>query len=125
MRKLSAILASALLLIFAAQFTACEKYVLPEVSVSPDTLRFGAAVDSQRVFVTTNVITTIRPGLDAVWITTNPDWFDGSCYVTISVSENEDGKERTAVLPVHSEVISRDLVVIQEGKPQEPEQPSE
>ena len=118
-------MASALLLAFAAQFTACEKYVLPEMSVSPDTLWFGAAPDSQRVFVTTNVITTIRPGLDAEWITTNPDWFDGSCHVMIGVSENEGESARTAVLPVHSEIIQRNLVVIQEGKPQQPEQPSE
>ena len=62
MRKAATIIIPlALLALLAAQFTACEKYVLPEVNVSADTLWFGAAADSQRLTVWTNVITTAEP----------------------------------------------------------------
>ena len=40
-----------------AQFTGCEKYVLPAISVTPDTLRFSAMADSADIFLSTNVIT--------------------------------------------------------------------
>ena len=68
MRKLTTILLSVLLtLLFASQFLSCEKYVLPELSISPDTLWFSAAADSQVVLLVTNVITTAEPE-NAGWL---------------------------------------------------------
>ena len=116
MRKAFAILLSALLLaVLAAQFTACEKYVLPELSISTDTLRFSAAADSQKLVVTTNVITTIYPEDKDSWIHANPEWLETSATVFIRVRENPDPKERIATVPVKSEVILRHLVVVQEA----------
>lgn len=116
MRKVTAILVSVLLLaVLAAQFTACEKYVLPDLTISADTLRFAAVADSQKLVVTTNVITTIYPESSDSWVRANPEWFDESCTVFIRVWDNPDPKPRTATIPVKSEAIKRTLVVIQEG----------
>lgn len=116
MRKAATIIIPLVLLaLLAAQFTACEKYVLPEVSVSADTLWFGAAADSQKLVVTTNVITTAES--DDAWIWAEPYWFDSSCTITVSVRENPDAEPRTGTLPIKSEAILRNVTVIQEGNP--------
>lgn len=118
MRKAATILLSVLLLaVLAAQFSACEKYVLPDLTISSDTLRFSAAADSQMLVVTTNVITTIYPELSDNWVSANPEWMDGSSTVFIRVRDNPYPEPRTAVIPVKSEAIRRTLVVIQDGAP--------
>ena len=117
MRKAATILLSVLLLaVLAAQFSACEKYVLPDLTISSDTLRFSAAADSQMLVVTTNVITTLYPE-NANWVSANPEWMDQSSMVFIRVWENPDPEPRTTTIPVKSEAILRSLVVIQEGTP--------
>lgn len=124
MRKAFAIIVPALLLaVFAAQFTACEKFVLPELSISPDTLRFGALADSQAVHVTTNVITTLYPENSDNWVHARPEWLDQSGTVFIRVYDNLSTESRTAIIPVKSEAILRNLVVIQEGAAEEPSNP--
>ena len=106
MRKAFATIIPVLLLaVFAAQFSACEKYVLPSLEIAPDTLRFGATADSQAVVVTTNVITTLYPENDDYWVHARPAWLE----------QNATVESRTAVIPVKSEAILRNLVVIQEG----------
>lgn len=118
MRKTATILLTVLLLaVLAAQFSACEKYVLPDLTISSDTLRFSAKADSQMLVVTTNVITTIYPEMTDNWVRANPEWMDGSSTVFIRVWDNPDPEPRTAVVPVKSEAIRRTLVVIQEGAP--------
>lgn len=121
-RKLPAIIIPAVLLaVLAAQFTACEKYVLPDLHVSPDTLRFTAATDSQTVTVTTNVITTLYAESSDNWVSASPDWIDSGTPVLIRVAENTGPESRTATIPVKSESILRNLVVIQEGAEAEPD----
>ena len=110
-----------LLALLAAQFTACEKYVLPEVNVSADTLWFGAAADSQRLTVWTNVITTAEPDDADGWIWAEPYWFDADCTLVVYVRENYDPVQRTGTLPIKSEAILRNVTVIQEGNPNPPE----
>ena len=119
MRKAATIIIPLILLaLLAAQFTACEKYVLPELSVSADTLWFGAAADSQKLVVTTNVITTAET--DIIWLWAEPYWFDKTSTVTVSVRENTDPDPRTCTLPIESEAILRHVVIIQEGNPNPP-----
>ncbi|MBR0223154.1 MAG: BACON domain-containing protein [Bacteroidales bacterium] len=119
MRKAFAIIIPAILLaFFAAQFTACEKYVLPDLTITPDTLWFSAAADSQAINVNTNVITTLYPENSDSWVQARPEWLDRSRTVFIRVSENISSESRTAVIPVKSEAIQRNLVVIQEGLPE-------
>lgn len=122
MRKAATIIIPlALLALLAAQFTACEKYVIPEVNVSPDTLWFGAAADSQRLIVWTNVITTAETEGEDSWIWAEPYWFESDCTLVVHVRENLDPEQRTGTLPIKSEAVLRNVTVIQEGAPNPPE----
>ena len=122
MRKAATTIIPIILLGLAvAQFAGCEKYVLPDVSVSADTLWFGAGADSQKVAVTTNVITTAKPDGSGGWISADPSWFEESCTLTVHVQENPGEEPRTGQLPIKSEAIRRNIVVIQEGNPNPPE----
>ncbi len=115
-RKIPTILVSALLVLTAAaQFTGCEKYVLPDLSIEPDTLRFNAMADSADIFLTTNVISKTEAEQGSEWITSWPEWFDESATVTIYVRENTGQAERTGILYFKSEAIEKKLVVIQAG----------
>ena len=115
-RKIPTILVSALLVLAAAaQFTGCEKYIRPDLSVAPDTLRFSAKADSTDIFLTTNVISKTEAAEGSEWITSWPEWFDESSTVTIYVRENTGQAERTGILYFKSEAIEKKLVVIQES----------
>ena len=117
MRKASTIIIPAVLaLIAAAQFMGCEKYILPDISVAPDTLRFGAATDSAVVRLTTNVITKPEPEDGVSWISAWPDWFDESSDLTVYVQANTASTARTGILYFKSEAIQKKLIVIQEGE---------
>ena len=112
MRKILAILIPVLLLTAIAQFTACEKYVLPAISVTPDTLYFQSAADSALVNLSTNVITKPEAD-DDDWISAWPDWFDADSPLTIYVKENRTYNARIGILYFKSESLQRKLVVIQ------------
>ena len=115
-RKIPTILVSALLVLATiAQFMGCEKYVLPDLSIEPDTLRFNAMADSADIFLTTNVISKTEAEQGSEWITSWPEWFDESATVTIYVRENTGQAERTGILYFKSEAIEKKLVVIQAG----------
>ena len=119
MRKLSAITVPAiLLLLLAAQFTGCEKYVLPELSITPDTLVFSSAIETKQFFVHTNTITTAEAD-NAAWIRTDPAWMDADTTVSVSVGHYIGSSQRTATIIVKSETLERILVVIQKADPEE------
>lgn len=114
--KLPALLVGFLLVLAAvAQFTGCEKYVLPDISLSPDTLYFRAGADSADILLYTNVITAPEQDDNARWISAWPEWFDADSPVTIYVKENTDSTSRTGILYFRSEAVEKKLVVIQEG----------
>lgn len=106
--------AAVLTLALAAQFTGCEKYVLPDISISPDTLRFGPAADSQFVHLTTNVVTSVEQGT-LLWAEVYPQWFDEDATVTISIGANTGRDSRTGVITFKSEALQKELVIIQEA----------
>jgi len=115
-RKISSILVSVLLVLAAAaQFTGCEKYILPDLSIAPDTLRFNAMADSADIFLTTNVIAKTEAEQGSEWITSWPEWFEENATVTIYVRQNTGQTERTGILYFKSEAIEKKLVVIQAG----------
>lgn len=115
-RKITSILVSVLLVLAAAaQFTGCEKYILPDLSIAPDTLRFNAMADSADIFLTTNVISKTEAEQGSEWITSWPEWFEESATVTIYVRQNTGQAERTGILYFKSEAIEKKLVVIQAG----------
>lgn len=117
MRKVTAfITALPLLALLAIPFSSCEKYVIPDLQVSTDTLRFGAAVDSQKVFVTTNVNTILIMDTPDTWVFADPDFLEESTEVTFYVLENEESRSRMLEFPVRSEALQRKIIVIQAGK---------
>ena len=107
------------MLLFAAQFTSCEKYVLPDLSFTPDTLWFSAQADSQRVELTTNVITTAEPEDNVYWLYADPQWTDESTTVFIHVQQNLTTRQRSAQIIFKSESLQHNLMVFQEAGPEE------
>lgn len=111
------IITTAVAVIIAAlavcQMVSCEKYVLPELTVSPDTLRFGAGADSALVKVHSNVIWSNKDNPD--WITLSIDWGDTDTETFVSVTKNTSTGARQAQISIKSETIQRYVVVEQEG----------
>lgn len=105
--------------VIALQFTACETYVLPELSVSPDTLRFGASEDSLVTSVKSNVIWTAEPDdRGEEWISAVPDYWEGPGEIVVHTKTNDSRTPRSAVITVKSETITRQLVIEQAGQPE-------
>lgn len=118
-RFLTIIIPLAVVAVLGFQFTACEKYVLPELSVSPDTLRFGAVEDSLISMVNSNVIWTAKPedsGTD--WLEATPDYWEGQGELMIRTQNNGSGTPRSAVIIIKSETITKRLVIEQAGRPE-------
>lgn len=90
----------------------CEHYVLPEMSVYPDTLYFQAAGGSQPVDIHANVIW--RRSDHAGWVSLSCSRGDSDTTSMVSVEANEERERRTTVT-IESETIRRNLVIIQEG----------
>ena len=114
MRRLASIIIPLFLAAaIATPFTACEKYILPAVELSSDTLYFSAKADSAQIRLTTNV--TVRLDGDFAWISVSPQTFEADTAVTVRVLENNGTEARSETLPFRSESIERKLVVIQDG----------
>ena len=95
------------------QFWGCEQYVLPEITLNPDTLRFTAAGGVLPVQVEANVKWKLSIGSEGSgWLTAGADSGSGSLTVGIETTANADD-ERKATVTVSSETIRKRLVVIQ------------
>ncbi len=110
-----------IVLLLAGQMVSCEKYVLPELTVTPDTLRFGAGADSALVKVHSNVIWSNKDNPD--WISVSIDWGDTDTETFVSVTENTSTQARQAQVSIKSETIQRYVVVEQEGATEQEQQP--
>ncbi|MBQ6436863.1 MAG: BACON domain-containing protein [Bacteroidales bacterium] len=105
-----AICASGLLL---TQFWGCEQYVLPEISLNPDTLRFTAAGGVLPVQVQANVKWQLSVSDEGTgWLTAGAESGNGNLTVGIEAGANADD-ERTCTVIVRSETIRKQLTVIQ------------
>lgn len=105
-----ALLASGLLL---TQFCGCEQYVLPEITLDPDTLRFTAAGGVLPVEVQANVKWKLTVGGDASgWLTAGVSEGSGNLTVGFEAAANADD-ERKCTVTVASETIRKRLTVIQ------------
>lgn len=108
--------AAAGLILTVMQFTGCEHYVLPELTLSPDTLYFNAQADSQLVSVNTNVIWYREDDATSEdWFSFSPSDGEGSDVMTVRVKANS-GNDRKAGIVFRSETISRTLHIFQEGE---------
>ncbi len=113
--------ASTIAALTVIQMVSCEKYVLPELTVAPDTLRFGAAADSALVKVHSNVIWSNKDNPD--WISVSVDWGDSDAETFVSVTENTATQARQAQVSIKSETIQRYIVVEQAGATSQAPQP--
>lgn len=120
-KTFTALAAIFIVLLTAGQMVSCEKYVLPELTVSPDTLRFGAAADSALVKVHSNVIWSNKDNPD--WIKVSVDWGDTDAETFVSVAENTSSEARQAKVSIKSETIQRYIVVEQTGATAQEPQP--
>lgn len=120
-KTFTALVAIFTVLLIASQMISCEKYVLPELTVSPDTLRFSAAADSSIVKIHSNVIWSNKDNPD--WIGVSVDWGDADAETFVSVTENTSTQVRQAQVSIKSETIQRYIVVEQAGATEQEPQP--
>lgn len=120
-KTLTAIAALSIVFLIASQMISCEKFILPELTVTPDTLRFGAAADSSLVKVHSNVIWSNNDNPD--WISVSVDWGDTDAETFVSVAENTSTQARQAQVSIKSETIQRYIVVEQAGVIEQESQP--
>ena len=120
-KTLTAIAALSIVFLIASQMISCEKFILPELTVSPDTLRFSAAADSALVKVHSNVIWSNKDNPD--WIGVSVDWGDADAETFVSVTENTSTQVRQAQVSIKSETIQRYIVVEQAGATEQEPQP--
>lgn len=105
-----AICASGLLL---TQFWGCEQYVLPEINLTPDTLRFTAEGGVLPVGIEANVKWKLTVGSEGSgWVTAGAASGNGDLTVGIETTANSDD-ERKCTVTVTSETIRKRLTVIQ------------
>ena len=121
-KVLMALFAAAVVIAAAAGAASCEKYVLPELSVSPDTLAVNAAAQELSIVVNANVQWDIKVDeVDADWVIFVPEWGELGSPVTITIEENTSGSTRRVTVPVESQTISKKLVIIQSADENKPE----
>ncbi len=106
------ILVSSAIVFALSHITSCEKYILPNLSLSKDTLSFSAIEDSVNISINSNVMWEFdETGVD--WIVVTPNSGDEADTVKVKVFANSEAAERTHTLTITSETISRNLVIIQ------------
>lgn len=109
------------------QFSSCEKYILPQITATPDTLLFTPAAGSLSSSVSANVKCTVslktatnedeedgEPGNE--WMSCDGMEFEGkgSALFTITVTENVSGKRRNGAVVISSEAFEKKIIVIQD-----------
>ena len=120
-RSATVIVVAVIAVLAVSQMVSCEKYVLPELTVSPDTLRFGAGADSALVKVHSNVIWSNKDNPD--WIRVSVNWGDTDDETFVFVTENTASEARQAKVSIKSETIQRFIVVEQAGATAQEPQP--
>jgi len=116
---LTSAVAAVILFIMLAQFVSCEKYVLPELTISQDTIIFSHNIDSAYLEIHSNVIWEIEtPDVSIAdrWVIVRPNWADGDTTVIFKTTLNK-GPRRETKARVFSETIERYLMLIQEAAP--------
>lgn len=118
MKSASAIIAIVSSAIAAACLTlgtvSCEKYVLPEMSFTPDTLFVNNEGGTFPVRIEINVkwkaITS-----DPIRVTVNPGSGEGSADLQVEVAANRSPEPFSTGITFESETLRKELVIIQDG----------
>ena len=110
------LLATAIVLsgaVTCALLSSCEHYVLPQITLSPDTLVFSAQGGTAPVWISTNVSTDILSNNDN-WVTCDKRYASEDCELIFTAIPNELTRRRNTSFFIKSETINRTLTVIQE-----------
>ena len=123
MKKVMMVLiAAAVIIAAAAGASSCEKYVLPELSLSKDTLAVNKAAQELTFVVNANVPWEFDLSeVKAEWLVFSPEWGDLGMPVTISIEENTTGARRSVTVPVSSQTITKNLLIVQSADDAVPE----
>ena len=97
--------------ILAANFSSCEKYILPSLEPAVDTLFFKAAADSSTLNISSNVAWQLS--CPEKWVSLSTDRGKGDASVSVKVSESTL-PERKADLTVSSETFKKTVVILQQ-----------
>jgi len=99
---------------------ACEKYVLPEISIDQDTINVPMSGGKYNIKVTTNVQWTIDEFGMGKWIrfseiTGSNDYQMTDYEITMTVDANDTGEPRSQVVPITTASFEKKIFVYQEG----------
>ncbi len=99
--------------LLSTQFCGCEQYVLPEITLSPESLEFTASGGVLPLEVEANVKWTLSISSEgASWLSAGATSGNGRLTVGIEAAANTEA-QRTATITVSSETIRRRLTVTQ------------
>ncbi len=109
-----AVLAAAAVISASAGLSSCEKYILPMLTLSQDTLLVNKNAQELSLVVNTEVNWSFDlSGASAPWLTVTPATGRGTATVKIQIEENEAGYDRSATIPVKTATLERKLYVVQ------------
>lgn len=94
----------------------CEKYILPKIELSADSLFFHSGADSAKVFITANVDweVSFQSG-DHSFCTVSPTSGSENGAITVTVG-NAEKEFAECTVGIRSEIIRKNLYICQRGQ---------
>ena len=109
-----AVLAAAAVIAASAGLSSCEKYILPTLTLSQDTLLVNKNAQELSLVVNTEVNWSFDlSSAGASWLTVTPDIGLGVATVKIQIEENGGANVRSATVPVKTATLERKLYIVQ------------
>ena len=113
-KVLMAVLAAAAVIAASAGLSSCEKYILPTLTLSQDTLLVNKNAQELSLVVNTEVNWSFDlSSAGASWLTVTPDIGLGAATVKIQIEENGGTNVRSATVPVKTATLERKLYIVQ------------
>lgn len=112
-KVLVAFLAAVAVIAAASCVTSCEKYFLPSLELSQETILVNKASQELSLVVNSNVIWSFDIDKQIQWVTVTPAKGESTATVKIHIEANDSGVARSVTLPLKSETLQRDLRIVQ------------
>lgn len=113
-KVLMAVFAAAAVIAASAGLSSCEKYILPTLTLSQDTLLVNKNAQELSLVVNTGVYWSFDlNSANADWLTVTPDVGLGTATVKIQIEENSGANDRSATVPVKTATLERNLYIVQ------------
>ena len=119
-KVLVAFLAAVAVIAAASGVTSCEKYFLPSLELSQETILVNKASQELSLVVNSNAAWSVK-SYDADWLDLSPGRSESTATLRISISANESGETRSVTVSIETETLSRKLVVSQSADDELPE----